>query len=212
MKKWQLLLSFVMTVLVISACGSNTNNSQEADNKDSQFEENVEKETNEKGDTDVATPKEPTEADTCAFCDMVVYEHDHEMGVFTAQAVGADGEHLFFDDSGCLLNMERKLDESFQTKWVRDYATNEWIEMDEAIVVHGDIATPMKYGYAFFKDKADANKFVEENSDKNATISSWEDIDHVSHERYMKKMQNENGDSHDMQDHVHDDDDEDGHN
>lgn len=211
MKKWQLVLFLVITVLVISACGSNNEASQEADNGDHQSVENIDKENNLDSEEEGGSPKEPTETDMCAFCNMEVYGHDHDMGAFTAQAVNANGEHLFFDDSGCLLNMERQLEETFQSKWVRDYGSNEWIEVENATVVHGDFVTPMKYGYAFFKDESEANKFIEENQNKNTVISSWEDIDHMAHERYMKKMQNENGQSHDMDDHDHNHD-EDQHN
>lgn len=209
MKKWQMILSAIIAVFVMSACGTTDDASGDVDNNESQSEENVDNGIEAENEETLATPKEPTESDMCAFCNMVVYDQEHEMGVFSAQAVNADGENIFFDDSGCLLNMERKTEETFETKWVRDYVTDEWLEIDDATVVYGDFATPMKYGYAFFKDENEANKFIEENSDLNAVISSWEDIDNEANERYMKKMQNENGDDHDMHDHHEETDHED---
>ncbi|MBA4536732.1 nitrous oxide reductase accessory protein NosL [Bacillus aquiflavi] len=200
MKKMQMLLLVVIAALFISACGKSDNTSEKKEDQSPKTEETAATEVKDKDDESSdeadATPKEPTESDKCAFCNMEVYGSDHEMGVFTVQAINKDGEHLFFDDSGCLLNMERQLEEHFNTKWVRDHETKEWIDADSAVIVKGEFETPMKYGYAFFKDEESANKFIEENSDKNAALSSWDEIDKVSNERYMKKMQNQNGEAH----------------
>ncbi|MFS1517507.1 nitrous oxide reductase accessory protein NosL [Bacillus sp. SCS-151] len=145
-------------------------------------------------DTHEVVAVEPTDEHTCAFCDMKVYGMEHEMGVFTAQIQMEDGEHYFFDDVGCLLNYERGKDEQAIAKWVRDYNSSEWIDLDGSVPVKADIITPMKYGYALFNSEKAAQTFVDERKDINAVISSWDEIDHVSHERYMKKMgQNEEG-------------------
>lgn len=191
----------LVTLFMVSACA--TENKEEAKQESSPTEKNdmIENEKVSEENTDKeSTPNEPTDADVCAFCNMVVYKNDHEMGKYTAQAINAKGEHLFFDDSGCLLNMERKSEEIFNNKWVRDHYTGEWIAIEESFVVHGDFETPMKYGYVFFKDEAEANQFIEENKEKNAVLSSWDEIDHVAHERYMKKMENSGGESN-MHDH-----------
>ena len=45
---------------------------------------------------------------------MKIYTKDEEMGASTAQAIKADGTHVFFDDSGCLLNAARKYNEELQ--------------------------------------------------------------------------------------------------
>ncbi|MGM9929183.1 MAG: nitrous oxide reductase accessory protein NosL, partial [Bacillus sp. (in: firmicutes)] len=118
----------------------------------------------------------------------------HDMGSFTAQGVTEDGEHVFFDDSGCLLNYERKTGTELAASWVRDYQTDEWVEADDTVVVKSDIATPMKYGYAFFSNQEEADAFIAGHADLNAELVTWDDVDAVSNERYMKKMQKMNKD------------------
>ncbi|MFO1443343.1 nitrous oxide reductase accessory protein NosL [Bacillus sp. Bva_UNVM-123] len=196
MKKLSLLFFCALFVLALSACGSNSTN---------------EKVVNEKEQTDGANetaniePIEPTKDDVCAFCSMKVYTKEEEMGVFTAQAIDSKGKHLFFDDSGCLLNYERETGEAFKKMWVRDYITKEWINAKEAVPVYGDIHTPMKYGFAFFETKDSAQTFISENSNMNLAISTWDEIDKTSNERY-KKMDGEHGDAHHDHDHEHGDD------
>ena len=113
---------------------------------------------------------------------MKIYTEEEDMGVFTAQAVKEDGTHVYFDDSGCLLNAQRKFNEEFANEWVRDYTTKEWVEAEKAVVVKADVQTPMKYGYAFFKDEDSANKYISENQ-TNGVVSSWDPIDQESAKR-----------------------------
>lgn len=193
MKKFKITLTVLATLLLISACGTENKEVSDPDQEDYSIENNTSVD-NENANEDESAhqnmPIEPTDEDMCTFCDMVVYGNDHEMGPYTAQAINSEGEHLFFDDSGCVLNMERKQEKTFTDKWVRDFHTNDWINIEESIVVHGDFPTPMKYGFVFLKDEIEANEFIEENNDKNATLSSWDDIDQVAYERYLKKMEN----------------------
>jgi len=194
MKK--LLLSFLSVFLILLFTGCGTEEKAGNEQKETKTTETAKKEsaaekevTNKEHDHDHgAAPVEPTEDDLCYFCNMKIYTKDEEMGVFTAQAVKEDGTHVFLDDSGCLLNAERKFNEEFTSSWVRDYNTKEWIDAKNAVVVKADIQTPMKYGYAFFKDEESANKYINENQ-TNGAISSWEDIDMEAEKRYMKKMQ-----------------------
>lgn len=181
MKKFLLpFLAFIVLVFLISCQGASN---------DQEGSEDVQ----ETSQTEVVNePEEPSEEHKCAFCNMKVHEKTDPMGVFTAQAITDDGEHLFFDDSGCLLNVTRKGDITMEEEWVRDFHTSEWIKKEEAVVVKADITTPMKYGYAFFKDQESADKFIADHANENAVLSSWEEIDQVSNERYMKKMQNHN--------------------
>lgn len=136
-----------------------------------------------------AQPVEPGQADNCAYCNMVVYAHNHEMGAFTAQLVTADGRHLFFDDVGCLLNYQRTLKEPAKAAWVRDFNTKQWVEYKNAIPVSAQIKTPMKYGVGLFKDEASANAFIKANLDKKATRITWEAVDAVALKRYQKRME-----------------------
>jgi copper chaperone NosL len=186
MKNYLTVLIALFFIFTLSGCGDSA-----ADNeKQTESEKaSVSEEKHDHGDG----PHEPGEDDVCAFCNMKVYTEKDPMGVFTAQAKTADGDYVFFDDSGCLLNSPRKDGVQYEEKWVRDYITSEWIEADSAIPVKADIKTPMKYGYAFFKDQESAEKFISENEDKKAQLASWQTIDQVSNERYMKKMKMQGG-------------------
>ncbi len=137
------------------------------------------------------TPGEPAEDSLCSFCNMKVYTKEEALGVSTAQAVTDDGEQLFFDDSGCLLNWSRKTGETYEAEWVRDTVSNEWIETDKSTVVHSDAATPMKYGFFFFSSEKAANEYIAEHANENAELSSWDAIEAMSSERYEMKMQKE---------------------
>jgi hypothetical protein len=135
-------------------------------------------------------PNEPHANTLCAFCDMKVYEKAHSFGAFTAQGVTKDGEYVYFDDIGCILNYERKTNVKLAKKWVRDYFTLEWTELDTAIPVKTTLETPMKYGYVLFKDIEKANEFIEneENSNIFPTAAKWSEIDNMANERYQMRM------------------------
>lgn len=189
MKKYLSILMAFLLLIIISACGDDA-----ADTGDKAVDKTAVS-TEEKHDDTVHAdgPHEPGEDDMCAFCNMKVYPEADPMGVFTAQAKTADGEYVFFDDSGCLLNSPRRDDVEYEETWVRDYVTSEWIDADSAIPVKADIKTPMKYGYAFFKDQASAEKFIAENGEKKPELAAWDQIDRISNERYMKKMKMNGG-------------------
>ena len=189
MKKFSFLSFVLFLVFSLSACGSNDASEDKTNGSTTNVEnEQVETDTTESETTAIVGPIESTKEHVCAFCNMEVYTKDEDLGVFTAQAIDSKGNHLFFDDSGCLLNYERKTGEALSEKWVRDYVTKEWITDIDAVPVHSEIKTPMKYGYSFFASQEDADKFVSEKTNANAVLSSWEEIDQVSHERFMKKM------------------------
>ncbi len=186
MKKLLAAMMAILLTIIVSACGDDSAKSEPKADKDpaatEMNHEGADAHEHSEG------PHEPGTDDVCAFCNMKVYPEKDPKGVFTAQAKTKDGDYVFFDDSGCLLNTPRRDEVEFEEKWVRDYLTSEWIDADAAIPVKADIKTPMKYGYAFFKDQESAEKFIAENSDKNAMIASWEQIDQMANERYMKKM------------------------
>lgn len=202
-----LFLMVLGSLFMLGACGTTEKSTEKPTESKSQAEQKTENQVEKT--TDVK-PIESTEHDTCVFCNMKVYGSEHEMGVFTAQAIDANGKNVFFDDSGCLLNAERKNGEKYKIKWVRDYQTKEWIDANTAVLVKANIQTPMKYGYAFFKDEASADQFIKENSVANAVKSSWQDLDEEANKRYMKKMKmqqngKENSESHMESDHNKDD-------
>ncbi|GAM16112.1 nitrous oxide reductase accessory protein NosL [Mesobacillus selenatarsenatis] len=183
MKKFFAIMVALFLMIIVSACGN-----EAAENEQKNGQEIAATEVKHDDDDHADGPHEPGADDVCAFCNMKVYEKADPMGVFTAQAKTKDGEYVFFDDSGCLLNITRRDDIEFEEKWVRDYITSEWVEADSATPVKADLKTPMKYGYAFFKHNESAEKFISENSDKNPAMATWEQIDQIANERYMKKM------------------------
>ncbi|MFT9596192.1 nitrous oxide reductase accessory protein NosL [Mesobacillus sp.] len=183
MKKLFAIMVALFLMIIVSACGD-----EAAENEQKDGQETAATEVKPDDDDQADGPHEPGADDVCAFCNMKVYPEADPMGVFTAQAKTKDGEYVFFDDSGCLLNITRRDDVEFEEKWVRDYITSEWVEADSATPVKADLKTPMKYGYAFFKDNESAEKFISENSDKNPAMATWAQIDQIANERYMKKM------------------------
>lgn len=134
--------------------------------------------------------QEPTEDTTCFMCNMKVYMRDHELGVFSAQAVREDGSVEFYDDIGCLLNDEYANNVKNE-KFVRDYHTLNWFNVEEAFAVKTALKSPMNWGIIFFKFEEDAKAYVAEN--ENAEIVSIDQIREEGIERYKKKrmMQSE---------------------
>lgn len=139
LKKLYVIFMTLMAIIIISGCSS----------KDSA---NVKKEGEE---SQLSGPSEPANKTVCAFCNMEVYQKDHEMGVFTGQAVTKEGETLFFDDSGCILNYERKAEEKLAKRWVRDYVTSEWIKgsspMPSPVISVAAIIIPIVSSYSVIK-------------------------------------------------------------
>lgn len=193
--KYRLGLTALLAVSMLGACGTT-----EKANTDSS--KNETKTTQSDGSTvvDGVTLKEPAKDEVCAFCNMKVHQKTDDMGAFTAQAVDEKGKNLFFDDAGCMLNYERKHEVKLN-KYVRNYEDKDWMKLDDAVVVKGDIDTPMKYGFAYFKDDAAAEAFIKEHSE--AKIVKVSDIDDVAHEKMeaMGDMDHKDDDSHDSHDH-----------
>lgn len=182
MKK-QLGITVILAAVLLAACGQDDAKTTDTNNKAEKTEQTTKVGALNEVNTKLQEPKEDT---TCEFCNMKVYEANHEMGAFSTQAIKEDGSTIFFDDVGCMLNQERK-DKVKYDKYVRDYNSKKWLKLDDAIIVKADIKTPMNYGYSFFKDQKSADAFIKEND--GAKIVQISDIDDVAHERYIKKMQ-----------------------
>ena len=136
--------------------------------------------------------QEPTEDTTCFMCNMKVYTKDHEQGVFSAQAVRKNGEVVFYDDIGCLLNDEY-VNKVENEKFVRDYHTLNWFNVEEAFAVKTDIKSPMNWGYIFFKFEEDAKAYIAEN--EGAALATIDEIRTQAIERHQEKMM-KNGEGH----------------
>lgn len=183
--KYRLGISALIAMSLLTACGNTEYEAKKEESPKTTASttqtENQTKDSNGTTVVDGVTLKEPAKDEVCAFCNMTVYQKSDEMGAFTAQAVDKDGKNLFFDDAGCMLNYERKHDVTLD-KYVRNYDDKSWMKLDDAVVVKGDIKTPMHYGFAYFKDDASAKAFTDKH--KGAKIVKVSDIDDVAHEKY----------------------------
>ncbi|MER1985793.1 MAG: nitrous oxide reductase accessory protein NosL [Solibacillus sp.] len=153
---------------------------------------------------------EPTADTVCEMCNMKVYMKNEEMGVFSAQAVKPDGSTAFYDDIGCLLNAELAQNQ-VNEKFVRDYVTLNWINVEEATLVKTQLKSPMNWGYIFFKFEEDAQTYIEENP--GAVIEELDVVKQAAKERREKKLAEQakhndqngdmHGDAHDEEGHTH---------
>lgn len=147
--------------------------------------------------------QEPTEDTTCHMCNMKVYTRNHEQGVFSAQAIREDGELVFYDDIGCLLNDEY-VNKVANEKFVRDYTTLNWFDVEEAYVVKTDLKSPMNWGYIFFKNEEQANDYIAQN--EGAKLTELQQVCDEAIERFKKKQEAmKDGGNMDMEGHGQDD-------
>ena len=188
MKKFAHLFVATGIVLALAACGD-----EEQAAKEQETTEQVEVEESESTivkQEEVASlvdPRlqEPTEETMCEMCNMVVYTKEHEMGVFSAQAIKADGSIAFYDDIGCLLNAEVANNEE-NDKYVRDYNTLEWALVDDVTIVKTEIKSPMNWGYIYFVKQEDADKYIAENP--TAHVEELQTIKDAALKRREEKM------------------------
>lgn len=201
--KSKVMLGIVFALM--AGCSSQTDDAQPKNDEAVEQNEasNAKEMSKQETEQAVLTPQEPAAADKCAFCEMKIYQKNEDMGAYTAQMVTADGEHLFFDDSGCLLNTARQQEEQPQVSWVRDHDTLEWIPMETAAAVKAELKTPMKYETAFFASTESAETFISENPDKNGALIDISVLDTEAEKRMKKKMEmmKENEESHEG--HMH---------
>lgn len=143
------------------------------------------------------------ETDVCEVCGMMVPNNQH-----ATQIVLTDGKSLKFDDLGCLHEWKEDNDnDKIGAEFVRDYNTEEWIELKDAtFVYHEEFMTPMAYGVYSFKDKADAEALIEEEG-KGELL----DAEALSNHKWeMNKEMMDHGDHGDHDEHDnHDDHDDD---
>lgn len=207
MKKFLSLFAFI-SIFALGACGQTDNAANnDADKQTAVTEETDTKRNNNEEEIhvheEVSKPdprlQEPTAETVCEMCNMKVYEADHELGKFSAQAIKEDGSIAFYDDIGCLLNAELAYNETNE-KYVRDFNTLEWVLVDDSTIVKTDLKTPMNWGYAFFKSEEDAKEFIDEN--ESYYIEQLDVVKQQAKERReakMKKQEEQQGNGHGMQ-------------
>ena len=135
--------------------------------------------------------------DRCDVCNMLV-PNDHH----ATQLILNDGQALKFDDIGDLFVWvdENGLDD-VNVRYVRDYMTEEWIPIEEAMFVYDpEFRTPMAYGVYSFKSKDDAEALIDEEG--KGILMSYTELEDHHWERNMDLM--DHHDQHDDHDHEHD--------
>ena len=165
MKKFAHLFVATGIVLALAACGGEEQASKEQETTPQvEVEESDSTIVKQEEVASLVDPRlqEPTEDAICEMCNMKVYTKEHELGVFSAQAIKADGSIAFYDDIGCLLNAEVANNEE-NDKYVRDYNTLEWALVDDVTIVKAEIKSPMNWGYIDFVQQEDAEQYIAEN-------------------------------------------------
>ena len=165
MKKFAHLFAAAGIVLALAACGDEEQASKEQETTEqAEVKESESTIVKQEVVASLVDPRlqEPTEESVCEMCNMKVYTKEHELGVFSAQAIKADGSIAFYDDIGCLLNAEVANNEE-NDKYVRDYNTLEWALVDDVTIVKTEIKSPMNWGYIYFVKQEDADQYIAEN-------------------------------------------------
>ncbi len=188
MKKFAHLFVAAGIVLALAACGDEEQASKEQETTEqAEVEESKSTIVKQEEVASLVDPRlqEPTEDSICEMCNMKVYTKEHELGVFSAQAIKADGSIAFYDDIGCLLNAEVANNEE-NDKYVRDYNTLEWALVDDVTIVKTEIKSPMNWGYIYFVNKEDADKYIAENP--TAHVEELQTIKDAALKRREEKM------------------------
>ncbi|MGA3602400.1 nitrous oxide reductase accessory protein NosL [Lysinibacillus agricola] len=185
MKK--LWLPVLAVLLLLAACGTEKEKVKEEESKQEVAATEAEAKDKSEKETSVADSRlqEPKEDTMCEMCNMKVYMKDEEMGEFSTQAIKEDGTIAFYDDIGCLVNAEVANNEKNE-KFVRDFNTKDWVKVDDATIVKTDLKSPMNWGYVYFNDKADADKYIADNP--TAHVEELQKIKDDALERRNKKM------------------------
>ena len=99
------------------------------------------------------------ETDVCYMCNMSVTDVD-----YAAQVVLKNGDHVVFDDLGCLMEYVLEYgEEEIGAGFIRSTNSAKWLNIEEATYVYSkDYWTPMNYGVLAFGSKDEANQYISE--------------------------------------------------
>lgn len=106
--------------------------------------------------------------DACEYCHMRV--DDARMA---AQFVEANGRVRMFDEPGCMAAWMKDHADAAGAPFVADAAGGGWIAAEDAHWVRGAAGTPMGFGLAAFRDRADAEARA---AARGGTVAPWETI------------------------------------
>lgn len=110
------------------------------------------------------------ETDVCQICNMSITHVD-----FAAQAVFKNGDHLVFDDLGCLMDyILQNGEQEIGASYIRDTNSAQWLNIQEAVYVYSkDYWTPMSYGVLAFSSQQEAESYLNEQPGK---LLQYEDL------------------------------------
>jgi hypothetical protein len=183
----KLWLPVLAVLLLLAACGTEKAQVKKEESKQDVAANEAEAKDESTQVASLVDPRlqEPKEGTMCEMCNMKVYLKDEDMGEFSTQAIKEDGTVAFYDDIGCLVNAEVANHEKNE-KFVRDFITKDWVKVDDATIVKTDLKSPMNWGYIYFNDKTDADKYIAENP--TAHVEELQKIKDDALERRNKKM------------------------
>lgn len=148
--------------------------------------------------------------DVCEVCSMMVADDE-----YATQLILDGGRALKFDDIGDLFVwLEHNGDDGINVKYVRDFHTAEWIELEEATFAYDEtFKTPMGFGVLSFKDKQEAQDYI--NEQQTGIVLTYAELadhhwhssmDHHDHDHnHHHDHDHDDHDDHDHDDHDHDD-------
>src|SRR5690625_581130 len=181
MKKFSFLFAIlIILTLILAACGGddNANAAEDTSSEDTESTETAE------------LPYEPKEidpeTDVCEVCGMAIADDEH-----ATQIILENDRSLKYDDIGDMFVwIEENGEDDIGAKFVRDFHTLEWIQLEDAAFVYDEgINTPMGFGVISFKDSEEAEAYIEENgfgerlSAADLDDHEWEmDHDHGDHD------------------------------
>lgn len=118
--------------------------------------------------------------DKCEVCNMMIKDDQ-----FATQLILKNGKALKFDDIGDLFVWTKKNGlNDVEVRYVRDYNSKEWIKLEDATFAYDEsFETPMAFGVYSFKDKKDAEAFIEDQH--KGKLMSAGDLDNHNWESHM---------------------------
>ncbi|AXR17078.1 MULTISPECIES: nitrous oxide reductase accessory protein NosL [Bacillus] len=128
--------------------------------------------------------------DKCDICNMSVTDNQ-----FATEVILENGKAIKFAEIGCMYKwMEQHQEDKLQAKFVRDYNSKDWVELEKATFVYDkDISTPMAYNMISFQNKKDAETFVSKSKGKLLTSQDLENHRWEINKNMMIKMHEELG-------------------
>ncbi|EOO27004.1 lipoprotein [Bacillus cereus VD133] len=131
--------------------------------------------------------------DKCDVCNMAVMNNQ-----FVTEVILENGKALKFDDIGCMYKwMDEHKNEKTKEKFVRDYNTKDWVALDKATYVYDKtIKTPMAYNVISFKDKKDAESFVDKHTGKVLSHKELGEHKWEVNKEMMEKTKKDHGSGH----------------